>query len=861
MIAMRSFTIALLGLLSAAPLTARAPDDPGATAGAQLTGRVVDDLGFPIVGARLRFEPELVAVHGENVLLSEPGPHSPVTVITNETGRFSASDLPPLRYCLIELSAPGHQLLRGDDGRQFGVPMGVDLAAGGLRDLGDLVLARSAEHCVRVLLDDGTAPERADIRVESRSLGIVERHSLFGTRSEIEIPAIPGDEIRMTVECDGHEPQVFVAASVVDLPAEVVFARGGSLEIRFDVPEGAPAVGRVELSARRTTHKTRHVERSEWRHAGTSRFDDLPPGPQTYRLDVHGYPSQYLRDLVIPVGETVSRTIALLAPRSFPVLVRGDEGPVAGANVTLGSGQPLGSSVTDVAGRASIDLAGEPTWARVELDGRVLPSDPFDPLLDGTLLLRVHRTVCARVRVVDPRGTPLAGESVFVLSSPHQQSHGATTGADGVAVFDDLRPGEATIEALTRERTIEVRAGEVAETELVVPDLRTVHGRITIDGRPVRRGEVRVGWDSAPVESDGSYRLCFRTDGDAWLTFVTTSEWETPEPELYRCGSTMVNTAVGSGPDQRWRPPPATLAFPAIRIPARPSEERSLEPEVRALDLELRRHVLRGRVVDADGSPRTGSLLLCESAGTDGYEFRSSGAVVTGPAGEFEFPGLAPGEYAIRLHGGEVAFLGTIGDHFTLGLDDALLFSHPDRVLLDGDCTTAIETVPVHPVTLRLERPEAATQWHITTATRGRSWSAFAPECTIALPVGRHRLLVTGSADGTGSLGALVDVAVPCEEPVVVSLAMGHGVRARIVRTGLLERTGWPLRVRRLDGETPPLPSGLSTVRGECPLFLPAGRYRVECDLPDGTVHAAEFWTIRALSGGAELVPAERRID
>ncbi|MCZ7652200.1 MAG: carboxypeptidase-like regulatory domain-containing protein [Thermoanaerobaculia bacterium] len=114
------------GLPSELPATLRlAP-------GARVVGRVVDEEGRPLPGARVSLETWLAEGYG-----------SRSSATTGEDGRWKISGLLPGRAALV-LRADG----RADDARQ------VELRAGG-NDLGTDVLARGAALVVRLVGDDG----------------------------------------------------------------------------------------------------------------------------------------------------------------------------------------------------------------------------------------------------------------------------------------------------------------------------------------------------------------------------------------------------------------------------------------------------------------------------------------------------------------------------------------------------------------------------------------------------------------------------------------------------------------------------------------------------------------------------------
>jgi hypothetical protein len=281
---------------------------------------------------------------------------------------------------------------------------------------------------------------------------------------------------------------------------------------------------------------------------------------------------QGARSLTLSEGETLTRDLKMKPGAKITGVVRGPEGPLAGAKVWAmfsggWGGQSQKHAVSDGDGRYSLDgLAAGKAVVRADLAGwyvKDLPENfgailqqpgpsPFRvELAEGgaatvDLLMARGQTVEGRVEAADR--TPLEGVRVTTSS---ETDGGVLTGADGAFRLEGVKPSAAMWLVPSKEgwsvspsnRALVVTADEpTTGVVLRMSRLVVVKGTVTApDGAPPRDARVSVhassdggapgglqtsrgggqGTSSAPVRPDGTYEI--QVSGQAPGTFRITA--------------------------------------------------------------------------------------------------------------------------------------------------------------------------------------------------------------------------------------------------------------------------------------------------------------------------------------------------
>jgi protocatechuate 3,4-dioxygenase beta subunit len=331
------------------------------------------------------------------------------------------------------------------------------------------------------------------------------------------------------------------------------------------------------------------------------------------------------------------------APAGVEGVVLTDEDlPIAGAEVTI--------APVSLAARRGLPVPDGPVHARATTDGRgefaldappsggmrVTASAPGRSTV-GTLVaargarvtLRLPAAAAIRVLVVDPDGSPVGGAEVEVGAGDAILR--AAASSDGVAAFEAVAPGPASVRARAEGRA-EATAGPVlllasAPREVTVMLERAVRlgGRVVDaeSGEPIAGARVRVAWPGRSVEAEPT-----GADG----TF--------PPVAVLAPGDQVQVSAVAKG-------------RAALLVPF---DLQDLDGAAPTVLLRMRREEdWSGRVVDASGAPAPGARVGYTE---DGVAGKAPDQTVADAEGRFALPPPpppAPGRRVVLVAEGPAA--------------------------------------------------------------------------------------------------------------------------------------------------------------------------------------------------------------
>jgi len=252
------------------------------------------------------------------------------------------------------------------------------------------------------------------------------------------------------------------------------------------------------------------------------------------------------------------------------------------------------------------------------------------------------------VTALDERGERVPGVDVRFFRREHRKGGAAydrrhaRTGADGTCTFDGLEPGRATIEASHARLgcpgwlDVEIVAGERSHVEVVLPDGRTIHGRVVdrASGEPIAGARI-----VAPVPD-----RCVLSDGDGYYAY----------PGWTGIGVESLSvSARGFGRLTK-------------RVPASGALDFALDPALR----------VGGRIVDCEGRAIAGATVATVASSWDRHGQQiDHGATTSDSGGRFELASLradlAQTLVVIAPGGGRylLDFDATLGDELVVDLE------------------------------------------------------------------------------------------------------------------------------------------------------------------------------------------------
>lgn len=680
---------------------------------ATLAGRVLDERNAPVAGARVRatelpgidFVPEVVhAREGGGLAVDDDGEHvvfvPPVTLsrwitrlpvpctTTDADGRFT---LPGVKPGLVTLAIdePAHLALV-----QSGMPTG---AAGGLRDLGTLVLGDGETVSGRVLDDAGRPVPGAELLLGT-PLGVVPAAVLRGPyRADAEgrfrAPGFRPGAVWAAARASERQAFTLTTGLTAGLPCEVRLTRPRSLTLLVHAGDGVP-LDDVELHLRPVPdddfidllvppREPPSVERDEQGHYVLAGLDAVQwevlarkPGHALQRDEYDLREGDALGEIVLIAGRTLP--VRVVDPTGAPIewaqveAIAGDDfdDPTLASARTGADGRAL---LRDLPLRELVVQATHPAWAvtSVPIEAPDIAPVPVPPPPELLLTLQVGARLSGQVTNA---GVPPA-EPLLVLLVPGDEAptdamlpRTTVTDAEGRFAFERVEPGEIHVEARSRENftggnafwesfiesplaeeDLEVAPGAEASVLLDIAaqyaglETGTVAGSLLVNGLP------GAGWR---VRTFGRIRRSVETDARGQFDL---GRLEAGELELLLA-------------------PPGT----GLREGAADEVQVSLAPgERKWLELSLATASLAGRVTSAaTGEPLAGARVQAVAEGEGGGWGRRA-ATLSGEDGRFEIDTVATGSYRLNVRAdGYAAFSSAPfelrqGEHRT-GLDASL---------------------------------------------------------------------------------------------------------------------------------------------------------------------------------------------
>ncbi len=520
---------------------------PGATArvaialhrGAAVSGRVIDEAGAAVAGARVTAAPA-----------SEPFP----VTDPRRDGVLTAADG---TFTLPAVAAGSYRLTASD--AHHAAATSPPIVLDGQHPRGGVELVLTAGASVRgVVVDGGGRPvPAADVRVVTR--GHVpwraRRQAFTDDGGRFAMSGLP----RRGVQLVAWHPQGASAIADVDLAAarerevrlvlDVTGAIEGAVVDRAGEPVGDAQVMAEPVwsggTADRAAWHVRGVQELVSDAGGRFRFVGLPPGeydvrvaPPTAREDgmwqrtsARARPGGPPVRLVLAADGGVTGKVAFAdgrAPAAFTIAVNG--GPA-----TAFAGDDGAFAVTTPAGAVALEVAGPGLVARrVSLE--VADGARTDA---GTITVDPGRSVSGRV--LDERGAPVEGATVaagtllsgggaeLYIPTESVGARSATTDADGRYLLAGFPPTPLTLVAgkdgVGRAASVAVaRGADSAVVDLVLQATGGVDGTVTRGGQPLADTVVIANPLGAPSSNffvvtgpDGSFAFDALTAGDYFL--------------------------------------------------------------------------------------------------------------------------------------------------------------------------------------------------------------------------------------------------------------------------------------------------------------------------------------------------------
>ena len=805
--------------------------------GATVSGRVLDEQGAPVRGARVEFRSlqldETSWFHGRNDT-------------TDAQGAYRVTGILPGEW-QVAIECAGYRSLE----REFGALKDAER-----REAVEFTLSSGNFVSGVVRWDSGEPADRATVALVLAAGAPTSDESLDDKPRRVEadgrfrisgLPAGPYDVTASAPEGSRPQPAGAEKRSKLGGPkwiAEAKSVNAGS-ELELVLRPGLALRGRVvdERDQPVTRFMVRAdsrrdggmVWRSDWEinqkfesEDGSFALEGVREGAWALTVNSKGFATPEELRVKAPQNDAEALVVRLSRfARVRGVVVDSAGKPVAGATLEVDS-ESSGRRVvfqrgeqdaTDDEGRFELDDVTPGASKLTAKHAQHAPSAPYqlrltpgEELADVRLVLPVGGRVVGRIHQ-----SHLAPDVVWAvsLSSGQDSWQNVEAQADGSFVAERLTPGNYTLTAHTRPKaprnvsveeqtrdmrhlrgSVQVRAGETSDVTLGAPSGAAIamSGRVTLGGRPVVGATVYVSRNeftgNAVSDANGAYKLAL--DG----------------PGKYLFHASLENGVSHS-----------------VRMEV--TNEAALTQ-----NFEFDASLLAGVVQFDDGKPVANAYVSAELVrpAVEGQAGASRAATQVKADGRFAFEGLAPGVYSLtvrdvaRINNAAARFGDTRVDDLELPVsarrDDLVIRVAPDAVL---ECRVSSSSgTPAPGATLRLFDPS------------GASYGSWSQETTDGVGLAR----VGGLAAG--------EVRVMARSAGEAGLSAVTTVRAgATVQTSVQLRPSGSIAITRVDEQGKPASgstaivddSGFDWGRGACEWkyegvlwtasSLPAGRYRV----------------------------------
>lgn len=600
-------------------------------ASVRLRGRVVDELGAPLVGARVR---RLANLAQFTVGWTADG-------FANElAGRVAIAAIPAWIRAWFEVfptqttasAADGSFELEVDAGASAVLidkrgcePLRVAIKGSGAeRELGDQVLARARTIEGRVVLEGDEPVANAEVFVGARAAPEapvnLTRASLTDARGAFECVGVPR-EGRIVVAARRNASCAWTTGEFAPEGEIVLQLATAALDVTARDEAGA-AVNDVELDLRPLAvagmRPNALLDREAFtrRGSGVVRFESLAPGPYLVTARKRGFAPVSAEVALGDESKQLELVLASAQMCSVVVVDASTRAPVADAKVVLSDRSSTWRSraTTDAAGRAELTQParadGSPCQLEVAHAQFATTFASVAATADEPQVIELGPGASLRVQVLE-RGRPSTRRWTVQLGtgSAELTRLWASTLAAGVAELDSIPPGRWTWEL--REAWITRDATELLSEKLdEAPPVR--EGKITLGAGEV--SELTLELEPAPTSPDGELARLhgrFAIDVSSREHLVLTLDGI---GSLARSHHDARLDADGEF-DFGWIPAGRYVA--ELRFERAREEELYSEPwresvelaagEVRRLDVALARKRLELRVTDANGKPVAGA--------------------------------------------------------------------------------------------------------------------------------------------------------------------------------------------------------------------------------------------------------------
>jgi RNA polymerase sigma factor (sigma-70 family) len=651
---------------------------------AALVGRVVDESGQPVTGARVRaadvpdalLETGLTGVRttdafaldarGEETVLELPAWLAPfddrlpvATTRTRADGGFA-----------LERVAAGHLSTVVDAAGFAALTLApANLVAGERRDLGDATLRRGRTVRGRVVDARGEGVAGAEVLVGARArAGIAALHRVgrSDARGAFEAAGVGDGIVVAAARAKAMDRWTVAVSDDAARDLEIVLRPGIDVSVDVSDDRGEPVLepefalgyaGAEPLRPSSTVEATRD-ERVPGRH----RLAGVAPG--SYRLSVRARGCAVAATEIDVKSDAPPIAVVLSRARGVEVVARDERTrePIAAAEVAATTGENgalVALATTDANGRATLDAvpASGPAQVRVDHPGYARAVVPVASGADRIdVELGPGGGLAVRLRSSRPMERGYALTLVRDGDPPSEMPLSGALDSDGRAAFTHLAPGTwhwalhtafGSAEPMTllspsfrrdmlRSGSIAIVAGEVAEIEIALDDEPAVvapeapgasfEGTVRVDGKPARGVSLLL----TRYGESGSAPLVATPDADGAFAFprVPSGRWVFAARRW---------ESQGIGPANVLELHSETMEFVA-------GERRQVAFEWTTISAEVR--VVSG----ADESPVAGATVALYPT-----DPRMGGLPVTGTTGDDGRAALViahPGDYAVRISAG-----------------------------------------------------------------------------------------------------------------------------------------------------------------------------------------------------------------